>query len=236
LLTKSNLNFLTGAFPIHTWPKALYKTSPCQGRESRTHATGFTNYTCFTLNGDIYYLKWSKVQEPVTLSCGLAFTDNVANAAVKGAELEAMLKLTQQIRLTQNIGYAHAAFTTTVPESNIAAGQRLLDVPNWTISSAIEYRTELNADNDFVARLSNSYVSSSEDVSYSLNRLPARDTTGLRFMVKHGDLSASLFVDNLRNARAVYADILYVSFTAPGFNRVATSQPRTMGIDLSYGF
>jgi iron complex outermembrane recepter protein len=83
-----------------------------------------------TLNGDVYYLKWSKVQEPVTLSCGLAFTDNVGDAAVKGAELEANFKLTPQIRLTQNIGYAHATYTKSVPESNIVSGQRLLDVPN----------------------------------------------------------------------------------------------------------
>ncbi|HEY4444512.1 MAG TPA: TonB-dependent receptor, partial [Steroidobacteraceae bacterium] len=189
-----------------------------------------------TLNGDVYYLKWTKVQQPIALSCGLTFTDNVADAEVKGAELEAVLKLTPQIHLTQNIGYAHAAFTTGAPGANIVAGQPLLDVPNWTISSAIEYRTALNDDNDLVARLSNSYVSSSEDISYSLNRLPARDTTGLRFMVKHKDFSAALFVDNLRNTRSVYADILYVSFTSPGFNRVAASQPRTIGIDLSYGF
>jgi hypothetical protein len=64
----------------------------------------------------------------------------------------------------------------------------------------------------------------------------ARDTTGLRFMVKHKDLSCSLFVDNLRNTRAQYANILYLSFTSPGFNRIATSQPRTIGIDFSYGF
>jgi hypothetical protein len=55
-------------------------------------------------------------------------------------------------------------------------------------------------------------------------------------MVKHKDFSAALFVDNLRNTRSVYADILSISVTSPGFNRIAASQPRTIGIDLSYGF
>jgi hypothetical protein len=55
-------------------------------------------------------------------------------------------------------------------------------------------------------------------------------------MYKHKDLSAALFVDNLRNTRAVYQYLPSVSFTSPGFERIATSQPRTFGIDLSYGF
>jgi outer membrane receptor protein involved in Fe transport len=189
-----------------------------------------------TINGDVYYLKWSKVQQPVALSCGLSFTDNVADAQVKGAELEVALKLTSKIRLTQTVGYASADFTTNAVESNIVAGQRLLDVPNWTISSAIEYRTGQDDDHGFAARLANSYVSSSEDISYGLNHLPARDITALRLTEHRGGVSASLFVDNLLNRRVTYADVTGVSFTSPAFNRVSTNQPRTIGIDLNYRF
>jgi outer membrane receptor protein involved in Fe transport len=188
-----------------------------------------------TLNGDIYYLKWSKVQQPVSV-CGLTFTDNDADAAVKGGELEAAFRVTPQIRLTQNVGYTHARFTTSSVESAIVAGQRLLDVPDWTVSSAIEFRTALNATNDLVARFYNSYVSSSEDVTYGLNYIPARDIMGLRFMVKRKDLSASLFIDNLRNTRVEYANTSSLGFGPLNFNRISTNQPRTIGVDLSYGF
>jgi iron complex outermembrane receptor protein len=184
----------------------------------------------------VYYLKWSKVQQPVALSCGLSFTDNVADAQVKGAELEVALRLMSKIRLTQTVGYASANFTTNAAESNIVAGQRLLDVPNWTVSSAIEYRTGQDDDHGFVARLANSYVSSSEDISYGLNHLPSRDITALRLTEHRGDLSAALFVDNLLNRRVTYADVTGVSFTSPAFNRVSTNQPRTIGIDLNYRF
>jgi iron complex outermembrane receptor protein len=189
-----------------------------------------------TINGDVYYLKWSKVQQPVALSCGLSFTDNVADAQVKGAELEVALRLISKIRLTQTVGYASANFTTNAAESNIVAGQRLLDVPNWTVSSAIEYRTGQDDDHGFVVRLANSYVSSSEDISYGLNHLPSRDITALRLTEHRGDLSAALFVDNLLNRRVTYADVTGVSFTSPAFNRVSTNQPRTIGIDLNYRF
>jgi outer membrane receptor protein involved in Fe transport len=189
-----------------------------------------------TVNGDVYYLKWSKVQQPVALACGLAFTDNTADAQVKGAELEVALKAASNIRITQTIGYANAEFTTNSAESNIVAGQPLLDAPHWTISSAVEYRTGQDEDHGFVARLANSYVSSSEDISYGLNHLPARDITALRFTEHRGDLSAALFIDNLLNRRVIYADVTGVSFTSPAFNRVSTNQPRTIGIDLNYRF
>jgi iron complex outermembrane recepter protein len=188
-----------------------------------------------TLNGDIYYLKWSKVQQPVPV-CGLTFTDNDADAAVKGGELEAVFRVTPQIRLTQNVGYAHARFTTSSVESAIVAGQRLIDVPDWTVSSAIEFRTALNAANDLVVRFYNSYASSSEDVTYGLNYIPARDVMGLRFMVKHNDLSAALFIDNLRNTRVDYGENNSLGFGPLNFNRINTNQPRTIGIDLNYGF
>lgn len=189
-----------------------------------------------TLNGDVYYLNWSNVQQPVALACGISFTDNAADAAVKGGEVEAMLKIGSHVHLMQNIGFAHAAFTRDSVESGIVAGQPLLDVPEWTLSTAVEYQTSLDADDEVTGRLSNSYVSSSEEITYGLDHLPSRDLTGLRFMYKHKQLSAALFVDNLRNVRAVYQYLPSVSFTSPGFERIATSQPRTIGIDVSYGF
>ncbi len=189
-----------------------------------------------TLNGDIYYLKWSNVQQPVALACGISFTDNAADAAVKGGEVEATLKLNAHVRLMQNIGFAHAAFTRDSLESGIVAGQRLLDVPEWTISTAIEYRIGLNATDEVSGRLSNSYVSSSDEITYGPDHLPSRDLTSLRLTYQHQDLSAALFIDNLRNTRAVYQYLPSVSFTSPGFERAAISQPRTIGIDLNYRF
>ena len=109
-------------------------------------------------------------------------------------------------------------------------------MPNWTVSSAIEYRTEQDDDHGFIVRLANSYVSSSEDISYGLNRLPSRDITAIRLTKHFRDLSAALFVDNLLDRRVNYADVTGVSFTSPAFNRVSTNQPRTAGIDLNYSF
>ena len=59
---------------------------------------------------------------------------------------------------------------------------------------------------------------------------------GLRFMVKHNDLSAALFIDNLRNTRVDYGENNSLGFGPLNFNRINTNQPRTIGIDLNYGF
>ena len=190
-----------------------------------------------TLNGDVYDLEWNKVQEPV-IPCCLAYTDNVGNARVQGAELEAVLKLTPEIRVTQNVGYSYGAFTQSNQGANIVKGQRLLNSPNWTVSSAIEYRTPLSDDNTFIARISNSYESASLDVSTQLNQVPGRDITNLRFTVLHGrgNISGSFFIDNVLGARVDYADTSSISFGDIAYNRISTNQPRTFGVNLSYGF
>jgi outer membrane receptor protein involved in Fe transport len=48
--------------------------------------------------------------------------------------------------------------------------------------------------------------------------------------------SAMLFVDNLTDKKALLSDTGALSANISILNRVATNQPRTIGVDLNYRF
>jgi outer membrane receptor protein involved in Fe transport len=189
-----------------------------------------------TVNGDVYYEDWSGVQQQVAPACGFKFTANAGKATIYGVEMEVAFKVTPEVTLTQNLGYTHATNSTTVPGAGVTAGQRLLDVPDWTANTTLTYDHPLNDTYTFVGRISNSYVGSEQDITYGRNTLPGYDLVDLRGGVTAHAWSAFLYVDNATNAIALLSDTGALSANVPIFNRVAVNQPRTIGIDLSYRY
>ncbi|MHB8529112.1 MAG: TonB-dependent receptor [Caulobacteraceae bacterium] len=192
-----------------------------------------------TVNADVYYIAWSQIQSLVALSgpdpCNLFFTTNGANAAVKGGEFELRAKPTRDLEITQNVGYAWAAYVTSFPASNILKGQRLFDVPNWTISTTIKFEHPLGRYR-FVAIAQNSFTSSDEELTYQIFKLPSRDLTNIRFGLEGDRWSALCFVDNIFNHHYPMEYLSLIANTAPPYSRIATNQPLSAGIDLSYKF
>jgi iron complex outermembrane recepter protein len=189
-----------------------------------------------SVNGAIYYEDWTNVQQEVAPTCGFKFTANAGKATVYGAELEVAVVLMPGFVLSQNAGYTHATNSTTLPSAGVVAGQRLLDVPEVTANTALSYKQPLANDLNFVSRLTNSYVSGIQDITFTRNSLPAYDLVGLRAGVESGRWSAFLFADNLTNKMALLSDTGALSANISILNRVATNQPRTIGIDLNVKF
>jgi len=189
-----------------------------------------------SVNGAVYYEDWTNVQQQVAPSCGFKFTANAGKAKVYGAELEVAVVLMPGFLLSQNVGYTHATNSTTLPAAGVVAGQRLLDVPEVTANTALSFKQPLANDLNFVSRLTNSYVSGIQDITFTRNSLPAYDLVGLRAGVEARRWSAMLFADNLTNKMALLGDTGALSANISILNRVATNQPRTIGIDLNYKF
>jgi outer membrane receptor protein involved in Fe transport len=189
-----------------------------------------------TVNGDFYYEDWSGVQQQVAPGCGFKFTTNAGKAEVYGAELEAAVKLSPELTVAQNLGYTHARNETTVPAAGVTAGERLLDVPDWTLNTTLTYRMPIGGDMDFLARITNSFVGSVQDITYARNMLPSYDIVNLRAGVSGDDWSAYFFIDNLNDEKALLSDTGALSANVSIFNRVTTNQPRTFGTDVSFKF
>ena len=189
-----------------------------------------------SVNGAIYYEDWTGVQQQVAPKCGFKFTANAGKATVYGAELEVAVVLMPGFVLSQNAGYTHATNSTTLPAAGVVAGQRLLDVPEVTANTSLSYRQPLEDGKNLVARLTNSYVDSIQDITFTRNTLPAYDIVGLRLGVDTVRWSAFLFADNLANKMALLSDTGALSANISILNRVATNQPRTIGADLNFKF
>lgn len=189
-----------------------------------------------SVNSDIYYEDWTNVQQQVAPSCGFKFTANAGKATVYGGELEIAAVLAPGIILTQNFGYTHATNSTTLPAAGVIAGQRLLDVPETTANTSLSYRKPIARGRDLVARLTNSYVGSIQDITFTRNTLPAYDLVGFRLGIETIRWSGFLFADNLTNKKALLSDTGALSANIAILNRVATNQPRTIGVDLNYKF
>jgi outer membrane receptor protein involved in Fe transport len=188
------------------------------------------------VNGDIYYEDWSNVQQQVAPGCGFKYTANAGKARVYGAELEVEVVLLPGLTLGQNLGYSNAQNSTTIPEAGIVSGDKLLDVPEFTANTSLNYKQPVAAGMSMVGRLTNSYVDSIQDITFARNSLPPYDLVNLRLGVETGEWSALLFVDNLTDKMALLSDTGALSANVPIFNRIATNQPRTFGADFTVKF
>jgi iron complex outermembrane recepter protein len=189
-----------------------------------------------SINGDVYYEDWSNLQQQVAPLCGFKFTANAGKAKVYGAELEATILLAPGLVFAQSAGYTHATNTTTVPDAGVKDGDRLLDVPQFTANTSLTYRYPLPNALSLIARINNNYVDSIQDITAQRNTLPPYDLVDTRLGVASDHWSAALFVNNLANKKALLSDTGALSANINILNRVAVTQPRTIGADLTYRY
>ena len=191
-----------------------------------------------TVNGSLYFEKWSGVQQTNALSsCGYVYTANAGDAHVRGGELEIQAIVVPEVTVSGNVGYAHAALvSSTLINAGFDPGTAIQDVPHWTSSTSIAYRHRFADQLALVARADNTYVGSRTDETYSINVLPAYDLTNVRAGLDGGRWSATVFLNNVTDKRALLSDVTQAAVNLSTFNRVAVSQPRTVGVDLNYRF
>ena len=191
-----------------------------------------------TVNGSVYFEKWGGVQQTNALSsCGYVYTANAGDAHVRGGELEIQAIVIPDLTVSGNVGYAHAALvSSTLIDAGFNPGTAIQDVPQWTSSASIAYRHSLMDQLAITARADNTYVGSRTDETYSINELPSYDLTNIRAGLDGGRWSAVLFMNNVADKRALLNNITQDAVNLPTFNRVAVSQPRTVGVDMKYRF
>jgi iron complex outermembrane recepter protein len=194
------------------------------------------------INADVYYIRWSQVQQAVNQPCGYPLTENAGIAASYGPELEVTAALTSELALAFSGTYTHATLTSVNPTLEAAdpalmPGLGLLNVPKYTETTSLTYTKPVGDNLKFTARINNSYVGQATDIDFTYGTLPSYDLLGLRFGLIGAHLSGFLFADNLTDKRAELGiNTTGFAYTVPSLIRVATNQPRTIGLDLKYAF
>jgi iron complex outermembrane recepter protein len=191
-----------------------------------------------TINGSVYFEKWNGVQQANSLSsCGYTYTANTGNAHVRGAELEIQAIVVRDLTVSANAGYSHATMASTpLIDAGFDPGTPIQQVPQWTSSESIAYRHGLTDQLALIARADNTYTGSRTDATFAINQLPAYDLANVRAGIDGGRWSAVLFVNNVADKRALLNNIVQDAVNLPTFNRIAVSQPRTVGVDFNYKF
>jgi outer membrane receptor protein involved in Fe transport len=212
-----------------------------------------------TINSDIYYIKWTGVQQVLTLPCGYQFYNNAGDGRSFGPELEVNAKLTSELTASLSAAYTDAKITSpnasylsfltkiasfpdgvTPPCPTTGGGctAPIMNVVKDTASLSLSYATTVMSDYQFTARIADQFVGPSYDVAYYFAyKLPSYNLANARVGLAHGDWSANLFVDNLTNKVALMtANNTSFQFNIPQVVRYTTNQPRTVGMQINFKF
>ncbi len=188
-----------------------------------------------SINGAVYYEDWKNIQTQVPLPCGFFFTNNSESAGVYGSELEMTAKILPGLTVTASGGVTHAVYDET-SSAGFVPGERIPDIPAYTADFSVVYDRPAFDDYDYVIRMNDSQVGSFVDYTFSQNRLPGYNLANFRVGLVSDKIGGFFFINNLANVRTALSDTNSLGANLPTLNRVATGQPRTIGVTMNYNF
>jgi iron complex outermembrane receptor protein len=203
------------------------------------------------LNGDVYYSKYSSIQEFITEPSSFGpqvLVKNWGDARIVGGELQATALL-HRLQLGVNVGWLHAEWTsgplvTGVPGSTLP-NQPYFLTPSVTSSLTADYSQPLAAigtlslhgDYNYRSKIYYGPLAVSDPASWSHEAQGGFGLLNLRIALElqKVPLTVAFWARNLTDKQYYTAKADYV---VPGLGYVAgyVGDPRTLGATLSYRF
>jgi outer membrane receptor protein involved in Fe transport len=193
-----------------------------------------------TVNADVYYIKWTDIQQVLSLTCGYPYNTNAGNAKSYGPELEVSALLATGLTLDLSGAYTQAYISDpneNAINSGITPGTRILNVPKYTAVAGLNYTAPITSSMNGLFHLASSLVGPNQDQAAVRQTLPSYNLVDARVGVSSGPWSAALFGTNLTNKLA-YETINNTVFAWQTYaiTRVSVNQPRTIGLDFQYKY
>jgi len=193
-----------------------------------------------TVNADFYYIKWDKIQQVLSLTCGYPYNTNAGNAKSYGPELEvsALLAAGLTVDLSSTFTQAYISDPNAAAiASGINPGTRVLNVPKYTAVAGLNYLTPINDHLNGLFHIADSLVGPNQDQAAVRQTLPSYALLDARAGIASGPWSAALFGTNLTNKVALQTiNNTVFAWQTYAITRVSTNQPRTIGLDFQYKF
>lgn len=198
-----------------------------------------------SIDADVFWIDWSDIQVNVGRGDGFNGFINAGSATTKGFEVTANGQLSEHIKAGGQFTYTEGHLTSLAPgiaASGVAqVGDALPEVPKFTTSGYGEWGTAVGDDGWFYLRADVAYVDTrySNFSSSAPRRYPAYTLVNLRAGLDKGPYSASVFINNLTDKRAILADQSYSGLhdgLPYSWKRDNVNVPRTIGISLSRRF
>jgi outer membrane receptor protein involved in Fe transport len=200
------------------------------------------------VNASVYYEDWTQIQLE-ELPFGYPLFDNAGDAKIYGGELEINALLGGGFTLSASGAYTHAVLDagphyTIVPEDEPVGSTPsdvVPDVPKYTVNVGLDYLHALNGPLSLVAHADYTYTGERYDL-VAINQgqtwsLPGYGLANLRIGVKSVTAwNTSLFCTNLGNNRPTMENMTALNLANPDYNRVISTQPRTIGLDFNFKY
>jgi iron complex outermembrane receptor protein len=194
----------------------------------------------FTVNADVYYIKWTNIQQVVSLTCGYPYDTNAGDARAYGPEVETSTRITDELTFDISGAYTNAKIndpTVAAQAAGFTPGIDIINVPEYTMIASLDYHHPVTAEFTGMARISSSLVGPIQDQAYYRETLPSHNIVDLRAGVFNAHWGAYFVATNLTNKLAALTiDNTVFAWQQPTITRVSTNQPRTLGVDFTYKF
>lgn len=199
-----------------------------------------------TVNGAIYLMNWDDIQVSLDdQTQAFGYNTNAGKASLKGIEIETRISPDALPGFSANINLALSQQkldedTPQFTEGDITAGKSGDRLPNTSPFSAgliLEQRFTV-AEYDAYFNFNVSYTGKAL-TNFSRRAPNARSTgdytlAGMRLGIDAGNWSGSIYANNLFDERSA---INWTVETRPGIpDRILTTAPRTIGVNLQYQF
>jgi iron complex outermembrane recepter protein len=193
-----------------------------------------------TVNGALYYIDWTAVQQQIVLQCGFNITANFGKATSKGGEIEMAYVPVDGLTFTASGSYTDATLGNAIPGSDARKGDRLTDVPRWTVAVSGEYARSLFGDTSGFARIDftdRDGANALYDRTSAFYHYDGFAITNLRIGLEaRSQWKASVYLDNAFNKIGETALPVAIAADLPTTRRIAVNRPRTVGLSLQYQY
>ena len=193
-----------------------------------------------TVNGAVYFIDWTAVQQQIVLGCGFNITANFGKATSKGGELEVSYVPVDGLTFTASGSYTDATLGNAIPGSDAQKGDRLTDVPRWTAAISGEYERTVFGNTSGFARIDFTDRDGANALYDRTSPFYHYDGFGLLNLrvglQTPAAWKASLYLDNVFNKIGETALPVAIAADLPTTRRIAVNTPRTVGVSLQYQF
>ena len=190
----------------------------------------------FTVNADVFYVKWTDIQQVIALSCGYPYDTNAGGAKSYGPEVELNAKIAGGFSADFSGAYTQAYISSPTIIA-ISPGSRVLNVPKYTASAALNYEVALANGFKGTARIADSYVGPVADVAYYHETLSPYALIDARAGFGRNAWNVYLFGTNLTDKHAgLTINNTTFAWQQPTITRFSTNQPRTIGLEYMTKF
>ncbi|MDB5397954.1 MAG: pdt [Rhodospirillales bacterium] len=188
-----------------------------------------------TINGDVYYIDWSNIQQNVNLpQCGASITQNFGAAESYGVEIEIRARVTPNLTIGASGGLDRAIITQSPNQLTAATGANILNVPKYTLTFDAEYNYPISDEIDAFIRADYDLTGSSHGAFVESDpafKQPAYGVMNGSIGVTEGPYEVSLYAKNLLDNQQIIQRPS-INFVQEGY----TLRPLTVGLKGSMKF